>query len=91
MVDLFEQIEEGVDFSEDANTPIPEGKLVNIAYLLILRKWAMEKYYEQQEEMQVVLKNWQNFKDHFLQAYRRYQILKKATAADHGSRKHKPK
>ena len=32
MVDLFEQIEEGVDFAEAANTPIPGGKLVNIAW-----------------------------------------------------------
>ena len=31
MVDLFEQIEEGVDFAEAANTPIPGGKAVNIA------------------------------------------------------------
>ena len=31
MVDLFEKIEEGVDFAEAYNTPIPGGKLVNIA------------------------------------------------------------
>ena len=37
MVDLFEQIEEGVEFLEAANTPIPGGKVVNIPYLLILR------------------------------------------------------
>ena len=37
MVDLFEQIEEGVEFTEAANTPIPGGKVVNIAYQLILR------------------------------------------------------
>ena len=30
MVDLFEQIEEGVELSEAANTPIPGGKVVNI-------------------------------------------------------------
>ena len=36
MVDLFEKIKEGVEFEEAANTPIPGGKLVNIAYLLIL-------------------------------------------------------
>ena len=41
MVDLFEQIEEGVEFAEAANTPIPGGKVVNIAYLLILRTGAM--------------------------------------------------
>ena len=34
--------------------------------------------------MQAGLKNWQDFKDHFAQAYRRYQIRKKATAAVHG-------
>ena len=34
--------------------------------------------------MQVGLKTWQAFKDHFAQAYRRYQIRKKATAADYG-------
>ena len=43
MVELFEQIEEGVDFSEADNTPIPGGKVVNIVYLLILRKGGMEK------------------------------------------------
>ena len=36
MVELFEKNEEGVEFSEAANTPIPGGKVVNIAYLLIL-------------------------------------------------------
>ena len=34
--------------------------------------------------MQVGLKTWQAFKDDFAQAYRRYQICKKATAAPHG-------
>ena len=34
--------------------------------------------------MQVGLKSWQAFKGHFAQAYRRYQIGKKATAAAHG-------
>ena len=71
MVDLFEKIEEGVEFTEAANTPIPGGKVVNIAYLLILRTGGMEKDCEQWEDMQVGLKNWQKFKDHFAQAYRR--------------------
>ena len=31
MVDLFEQIEEWVDFSKADNTPTPGGKVVNIA------------------------------------------------------------
>ena len=47
MVDLFEKIEEVVDFAEAANTPIPGGKVVNIAYLMILRIGGMEKAYEQ--------------------------------------------
>ena len=47
MVDLFEQIEEGVEFAEAANTPIPGRKVVNIAYLMILRTGGMEKSYEQ--------------------------------------------
>ena len=34
--------------------------------------------------MQVGLKILQAFKDHFAQAYRRYQICKKETAAAHG-------
>ena len=42
MVDIFEQIEQGVEFVEAANTPIPEGKVVNIDYLLILRTGGME-------------------------------------------------
>ena len=33
--------------------------------------------------MQVGLKTWQAFKDYFAQAYRRYQIHKKATASAH--------
>ena len=33
--------------------------------------------------MQVGLKTWQAFKDHFAQAYRRYQIRNKETAAAH--------
>ena len=37
MVDLFEKIEEGVEFAEAASTLIPGVKVVNIAYLLILR------------------------------------------------------
>ena len=44
MVDLFEQIEEWMDFSEAANTPIMGGKVVNIAYLLILWTQEMEKF-----------------------------------------------
>ena len=68
MVDLFEQIEEGVDFAEAANTPIPGVKVVNIAYLLILRTGGMEKSCEQWEDMQVGLKTWQAFKYHFAQA-----------------------
>ena len=43
MVDLFEQIEEGVEFAEAANTPIPGGEVVNIAYLLILGTGGMKK------------------------------------------------
>ena len=34
--------------------------------------------------MQVYLKTWQAFKDHFSQAYMRYQIRKKVTAAAYG-------
>ena len=34
--------------------------------------------------MQVGLKTWLVFKDHFAQAYRYYQICKKSTAAAHG-------
>ena len=81
MVDLFEKNKEGVEFTE---APIPGGKVVDIAYLLILRTGGMEKACEQWEDTQVVLKNCQSFKDHFAQAYRSYQICKKATAADHG-------
>ena len=58
--------------------------MVNIAYLLILRTGGMEKSCEQWEDMQVGLKTWQAFKDHFTQAYRHYQIRKKATASTHG-------
>ena len=58
--------------------------MVNIAYLLILRKGGIEKACEQWEDIQVGLKTWQAFKDHFVPAYRRYQIRKKETAADHG-------
>ena len=58
--------------------------MVNIAYLLILRTGGMEKACEKWEDIQVGLKTLQDFKDHFSQAYRRYQIHKKATAAAHG-------
>ena len=44
----------------------------------------MEKYCEQWEEIQVGLKTWQYFKENFTQAYRRFQIRKKVTAASHG-------
>ena len=43
MVDFFEQIEEGVELAEAANNPTPGGKVVNIAYLLILRTGGMEE------------------------------------------------
>ena len=42
MGELFEQNEEGVEFKEAANTPIPGGKIFNIAYLLIRRTGGME-------------------------------------------------
>ena len=84
IVKLFEQFEEGVEFAEAANTPIPGGKVVDIAYLMILRTGGIEKSCEQREDMQVGLKTYQDFKYHFTQAYRRYQIRKKETAAAHG-------
>ena len=43
MVDLFEKIEEGVEFVEAANIPIPWGEVVNITYLLILITGVMKK------------------------------------------------
>ena len=42
IVDLFEKIEEVVDFVEATNNPIPGGKVVNIAYLIIFRVGGME-------------------------------------------------
>ena len=84
MVEVFEQIEEGVEFSESSNTPIPVGGVVNIVYLMILRTGDTEKSCEQLEDMQVGLKSWQAFKDHFAQADMRYHIRKKVTAAAHG-------
>ena len=68
MVDLFEEIKEGVDFVEDTNTQIPGGKVVNIAYPLILRTGGMEKSCEKWEEMQIGINIWQDFKDHLSQA-----------------------
>ena len=47
MVELFEKIEERVEFTEAANTPIPGGKVVNISYLLILRTGGLEKSHGQ--------------------------------------------
>ena len=58
--------------------------MVNIAYLLILSTGGMKTFCEKWEDMQVRLKIWQAFKDHFTQAYRHYNISKKATAAAHG-------
>ena len=57
--------------------------MVNIAYLLTLRTGGMENACEQWEDMQVGLKTWQDFKDNFSQAYIRYHIRKRATAAPH--------
>ena len=65
MVDILGQIEKGVEFSEPANTPIPGEKVYIIDYLQILRTGGMEKSCEQWKEMQVDLKTWQAFKDHF--------------------------
>ena len=84
MVDLFGKIQEGVEFTEASNTPIPGVKVVIIAYLLITRTGGMEKTCEKWEDIQVGLKTWQVVKDHFAQTYRRYQIRKKATAEAHG-------
>ena len=61
-----------MEFAEAAKTPIPGDKVVNIEYLLILRTGKMEKSCEQWEDMQVELKTWQAFKDHFAQAYRNF-------------------
>ena len=83
MMELFEKIEEVVEFKEAANTPIPVGKVFNIAYLMTLRTGRMGKSCEQWEDMQVGLKTCQAFKDHLSQAHRRCQIHKKATAAAH--------
>ena len=64
MVELFEKIEQGVDFVESSNNSTPEGKVVNIAYLLILRTGGMEKSCEKWEDTQVGIKTWKAFKDH---------------------------
>ena len=58
--------------------------MVNIDYLMILSTGGIEKTCEQWEDIQFGLKNWQDFKEHFSQTYRRYQIRKKATAEAHG-------
>ena len=47
MIDLFEKIEEGVEFAEAANTGIPGVKVVSIAYLLILITGGVKKLCEQ--------------------------------------------
>ena len=83
MVELLEKIEEGVDFSETTNNPIRGWKVVNIAYLLILKTWGMKKSYEKYKHKQVGQNNWQTFNDHVLQAYRQYQICKNTTASAH--------
>ena len=44
----------------------------------------MEKACEQWEDMQVLLKTWKSFKDHFSQTYRPYKTRKKAQSAAHG-------
>ena len=84
MVDLFDKIEEDVEFAEAGNTPISGGKVVNIKYLLILQTKVMEKYCEHWEYIMVGYKNWQTFRDNFAQSYRRYQIRKKVTADTYG-------
>ena len=77
MVDLFDPIEELVEFYEAANNPIPVGEVVNISYLLILRTGGMVKACGNWEDIMVVQKNWHTFKDHFEKSYKRYQICKK--------------
>ena len=64
-INIFEQIEEVVEFAEDSNTPILEGKVVNIAYLLILRTGGMGKDCEKWEGMQVGQKNLAGFQRQF--------------------------
>ena len=44
-----------MELAESTNTPIPGGKVVNIAYLLILSTGGMEKSCKQWEDMQVGL------------------------------------
>ena len=85
MVDLFDQIEEGVEFAESANPPIPGGKVVTIAYLMIIRTGGIKKTVNSGKTSRFDCKNGRILKYHFSQAYRRYQIRKKATAAAHGS------
>ena len=83
MVDLFQKIEEGEEFYEATNNPLPGGKVVNIEYLLILRNGGTEKFCEKWKDMIVGQKKWKAFTDHFAQAYSCYQIRKKLTAAAH--------
>ena len=46
-----------MEFAEAANTTTPGGKLVNIAYLMILSTGGMEKFCEKWEDMKFGLKN----------------------------------
>ena len=45
MVDRFKQIQERVEFAVVANTPISGRKVVNIAYLLMMRTGGKKKAY----------------------------------------------
>ena len=53
MVDIFEKIEEEVEFAEAENTPIPGGNVVNISHLLILITVGIGKDCQQWEYIQV--------------------------------------
>ena len=72
MVYLFKQIEERLEFAQATNTPIPGEKVINIAYLPILRTGEMEKACEQWGDMQVWEKILQALKYNFAQAYRHW-------------------
>ena len=58
--------------------------LVNISYFLILSTGGMGKICEHWEDIMVGQKNWQTFKDHFLQVYSYYKIRKKEMSSVHG-------
>ena len=69
---LFEQIDDSVEYADNANTPFTTEQILATAYLLIFQTGQLERACEEWDAKATVDRSWVNFKTHFRTAHQRF-------------------